>query len=72
MASEEEDGRQSIYKEADKYAKAILNRVSRGHGCLKSMAFIVIALGVGAAVMSPNIESLDWEKLTAFIPQHSF
>ncbi|KAA0041010.1 DUF2359 domain-containing protein [Cucumis melo var. makuwa] len=72
LANEEEDGRHSIYKEADKYTKAILNRVSRSHGCLKSMAFIVIALGIGAAVMSPNIESLDWEKLTAFIPQHSF
>ncbi|XP_022984678.1 uncharacterized protein LOC111482886 [Cucurbita maxima] len=72
LADEEEDDRQSIYKEADKYAKALLNRVSRGHGCLKSMALIVIALGVGAAFMSPNIESLDWEKLTAFIPQHSF
>ncbi|KAG6599904.1 uncharacterized protein LOC111447592 [Cucurbita moschata] len=72
LTSDEVGACQSKYKEADKYAKSILNRVSRGHGCLKSMALIVIALGVGAAVMSPNIESLDWEKLTAFIPQRSF
>lgn len=72
MASEEEDARESKYKEADKYAKGLLNRVSRGHGCLKSMAVIVVALGIGAAVMSSNLESLDWENVTAFIQQHSF
>ena len=54
----------ALIKEADKYCKLILGKLSRGSGCVKSMAILVVALAVGAAVMSPNMESLDWKKLS--------
>ncbi|KAJ4835245.1 hypothetical protein Tsubulata_026673 [Turnera subulata] len=59
--------RQSLFKDADKYCKILLGKLSRGHGCLKGMAFAVVALAVGAVVMSPNMESLDWDKLSVFV-----
>ncbi|KAK0575399.1 hypothetical protein LWI29_038497 [Acer saccharum] len=67
LASGAEAAREKHYKNADKYCKTILGRVSRGHGCLKSMALLVVAVAVGAAVMSPNMESLDWKKLMVVI-----
>lgn len=61
------------FKDADKNCKAILGKASRGYGCVKSVAFVVIALAVGAAYMSPNMESLDWKKLSlVFSSQQSF
>ncbi|KAH7570935.1 hypothetical protein JRO89_XS05G0226000 [Xanthoceras sorbifolium] len=62
-----EAAREKHYKNADKYCKTILGRVSRGHGCLKSMAFLVVAVAVGYVVVSPNMESLDWKKLSVVI-----
>ncbi|XP_019160275.1 PREDICTED: uncharacterized protein LOC109156867 [Ipomoea nil] len=56
--------RQSLFKDADKYCKVLLGRISRGHGCLKSSAFIIALLGVGAAAISLNIESWDWNKFS--------
>lgn len=41
-------------------------------GAWKSVAFAVIAIAVGAAVMSPNMESLDWNKLSVLFTQQSF
>ncbi|KAL6187054.1 hypothetical protein ACLB2K_043170 [Fragaria x ananassa] len=56
-----------LVKDADKYCKTLLGKLSRGSGCKKSVAFIILALAVGAAaVVSPNMESLDWNKLTVF------
>ncbi|GAB4840420.1 hypothetical protein Ancab_021187 [Ancistrocladus abbreviatus] len=55
----EDAARQALIKDADKYCKLLLGRVSHGHGCLKSMAFIVVALAVGAAIISPNMESFN-------------
>ena len=57
---------QALLKDADKYCKGILGRVSRGHGCMKSLTFVVIAaIAVGAAaLMSPNRESWDLKKLS--------
>ncbi|XP_047341613.1 transmembrane protein 214-like [Impatiens glandulifera] len=66
----EEGARVSLFKEADKYSKSILGKLSRGGGCTKGLAFVVIALGVGAVIMSPNIESYDWSKLSAMITSH--
>lgn len=73
MASGADTAHLAHLKDADKYCKAILGKVSRGYGCVKSVAFVVIALAVGAACMSPNMESLDWKKLSVvFSPQQSF
>ncbi|EXB90880.1 hypothetical protein L484_011973 [Morus notabilis] len=67
LASGADATQQALLKDADKYSKLILGKLSRGNGCMKSIAIIVIALAVGAAVVSPNIESFDWQKLaTAF------
>ncbi|KVH97669.1 uncharacterized protein LOC112523192 [Cynara cardunculus var. scolymus] len=56
---------QAVYREADKYCKALLGRLSRGWQCFKAMAFLIVALGVGAAFFPPTtLESLDWNKLT--------
>ncbi|KAL9148783.1 hypothetical protein ABFS82_12G066000 [Erythranthe guttata] len=59
--------RQTYFKDADKYCKAILGRVSRGGGCAKTMAFILVltAAGVGAAVVYPSLDAWDWDKLSA-------
>ncbi|KAF5948684.1 hypothetical protein HYC85_014641 [Camellia sinensis] len=72
LAGGEDTARQSLFKDADKYCKLILGRLSRGHGCLKSMVFVIIAFGVGAAVMSPSMESWDWNKLSVLFSQQSF
>ncbi|GFS32995.1 transmembrane protein [Actinidia rufa] len=72
LAGGEDAAHQVLFKDADKYCKSILGRVTRGHGCMKSVAFAIIALAVGAAVMSPNMESWDWNKLSVLFSQHSF
>uniref|UniRef100_A0A7C9CEU4 Transmembrane protein 214-A n=1 Tax=Opuntia streptacantha TaxID=393608 RepID=A0A7C9CEU4_OPUST len=63
----DDSGKQSLLREADKYCKVLMGRLSRGHGCLKAFAFVVVALGVGAAVMSPNIESFDLKRLSVML-----
>ncbi|TQD90097.1 hypothetical protein C1H46_024335 [Malus baccata] len=57
LAGEAEDARQEkLNKEADKYCKTLLGKISRGSGCKKTVALAVVALAVGAAVMSPNVK----------------
>ncbi|KAK6122393.1 hypothetical protein DH2020_043835 [Rehmannia glutinosa] len=55
--------RQAFFKDADKYCKAILGRLSSGHACLKTAVFTIALLAVGAAVVSPNLDAWDWNKL---------
>lgn len=56
---------QAVYKEADKYCKELLGRLSRGWQCFKAMGFLIVSLGVGAAFLPPTtLESLDWNKLS--------
>lgn len=62
MEGEAESAEQErLIKDADKYCKALLGKLSRGSGCKKIVAFVVLALAVGAAVVS-----WDWNKLTVF------
>ncbi|XP_020222454.1 uncharacterized protein LOC109804938 [Cajanus cajan] len=64
LAAETDAAHHAHFKDADKYCKIILGRVSRSHGrtCL---TITVLALAVGAAVfLSPNMESLDFKKLS--------
>lgn len=51
LAKEEDDARHALLNEADKYSKIILGRLSRGHVCLKSIIFVSVALGAGAALL---------------------
>ncbi|CAN1311598.1 Transmembrane protein 214-A [Linum perenne] len=67
MAKGHNDADSALYKEADKYCKAIQGKLSRGNGCLKGMAFVVVALAVGAAVTSQNLEDWDFKKLSVFL-----
>ncbi|XP_037495122.1 uncharacterized protein LOC105634085 [Jatropha curcas] len=62
-----EDAYHALFKDADKYCKLILGKLSRGHRCTKGIAFAVIALAVGAAFFSPNLESLDLKKLAVTV-----
>lgn len=72
LDSETDAARHAHFKDADKYCKIILGRVSRSHGCTTCLTFTVLALAVGAAVsLSPNLESLDFKKLSElFNVQH--
>ncbi|XP_047170335.1 uncharacterized protein LOC124838703 [Vigna umbellata] len=65
LASETDAARHAYFKNADKYCKIILGRVSRSHGCTSCLTLTVLALAVGAAVLlSPGMESLDFKKLS--------
>ncbi|KAL3824239.1 hypothetical protein ACJIZ3_020268 [Penstemon smallii] len=65
--------RQALFKDADKYCKTILGRLSSGHGCVKTVAFTIVVLAVGVAVVSPNLDGWDWNKLSVlFNVPHSF
>lgn len=65
--SGDNSGNQAQLRDAEKYSKVLMGRLSRGHGCLKAFAFLVVAVGVGAAVMQPNIESFDFKRLSVML-----
>lgn len=53
-------------KEADKYCKVILRQL-QGQGCMKSMAVVFIILAVVAAIMSQNMQSWDYKRLSEML-----
>lgn len=55
---------QALFKDADKYSKVLLGRVSSGHGCAKTVLFTLAVLAVGAAFVSPKLDAFDWDKLS--------
>ncbi|XP_061338478.1 uncharacterized protein LOC133285282 isoform X2 [Gastrolobium bilobum] len=63
LATGTDAARLALFKDADKYCKIILGRVSRSHGCT-CLTFTVLALAVGAVLLSSNTESLDFKKLS--------
>ncbi|KAL6286803.1 hypothetical protein ACE6H2_011193 [Prunus campanulata] len=65
LAAGDDFAHHSLLKDADKYCKLILGRLSQGHGCMKSMVLVSVALAVGAAIMSQNIQPEDLKKLAA-------
>ncbi|KAF5208096.1 transmembrane protein (Protein of unknown function DUF2359, transmembrane) [Thalictrum thalictroides] len=73
LSEGEDAGNQATLWAADKYCKVILGRLSRGHGCMKSVLLGVVAVAVGAFVMSPNMEFWDLNKLSVlFSSSESF
>ncbi|XP_062199235.1 uncharacterized protein LOC133901690 isoform X2 [Phragmites australis] len=64
-------GKQASIKEADKYCKVILGRLTHGATCLKS-SLVVIVLAVAAGfVLSPDMDlPAEWEKLQAMVLAH--
>lgn len=71
LASGTDATQQALFKDADKYCKIILGRVSQSHGCKTCMTFTVIALAVGVFFLSPNMESWDLKKLSEAFNSHS-
>ncbi|XP_022637724.1 uncharacterized protein LOC106765090 isoform X1 [Vigna radiata var. radiata] len=67
FANMEDGSRHALLKDADKYCKVILGRLSQGHGCLKSMAVFSVVLAVGAVYMSQNMHLWDYNKLTEML-----
>ncbi|KAF5747465.1 hypothetical protein HS088_TW05G00186 [Tripterygium wilfordii] len=65
LMTAEGTARRALLKDADKYCKVILGRLSGGHGCMKSLVLVSVALAVGAAFMSHNVGSGDLQKLSA-------
>ncbi|XP_042432567.1 uncharacterized protein LOC122019134 [Zingiber officinale] len=50
-------------KEADKYYKTILMKLTRNFGCMKGSA-LVLVLGIGLFfTLSPNAELINWENI---------
>jgi hypothetical protein len=71
LESAEDAEKQASIKEADKYCKVILGRLTRGATCLKG-SLVVIALAVAAGfVLSPDMDlSSEWDKLQAMVSAH--
>ncbi|XP_010916390.1 uncharacterized protein [Elaeis guineensis] len=65
LAGVVDSSKQASIKDADKYCKVILGRLTRGFGCLKGgVCVLLLAVAVGFAV-SPNMDSWDWNKIHA-------
>ncbi|KAL5994617.1 hypothetical protein ACLOJK_024670 [Asimina triloba] len=64
LAGADHGDHMALIKEADKYCKAILGRLSRRLGCCTvSGLFVLTAAAVAILMSSPNMESLDWKRL---------
>lgn len=62
----------AAFKDADKYCKGVLRKVSRGSWCMRSVAFASLTLPMLLVLLS-NSESLDWKKLsTVFSSEQSY
>ncbi|XP_057962000.1 uncharacterized protein LOC131153601 isoform X2 [Malania oleifera] len=75
LDGEEDAAHQQLFKEADKYCKVMLGRLSRGHRCMKGVGYAALAVAVGALLqlLSPEMESWDWDKLSVlFSSRNSF
>ncbi|KAG7980248.1 hypothetical protein I3843_05G172400 [Carya illinoinensis] len=63
--------RHALFKDADKYCKSVLGRVSHGHWCMR-VGFAALLLPLLLVLLS-NMESSDWRKLSVvFSSQRSF
>ncbi|TKY56721.1 Transmembrane protein 214-A [Spatholobus suberectus] len=67
LAKVDDGTRHALLKDADKYSKVILGRLSQGHGCMKGMAIFSVVLAVGAVFMSQNMHLWDYNKLTEML-----
>ncbi|XP_077219839.1 uncharacterized protein LOC143854020 [Tasmannia lanceolata] len=64
LAGGEEGGSQTSIKDADKYCKVLLAKLSRRFSCLRGSVFVLtLAIAVGGFLVSPDIEAWDWKKL---------
>ncbi|KAL6577574.1 hypothetical protein OROMI_009902 [Orobanche minor] len=64
--------RLSFFKDANRYCKVISGRLSSGFSCMKTVIFTVALLAVGAAVVSPNLDTWDWDKLSALFNSQQY
>ncbi|KAI9082124.1 hypothetical protein K1719_035864 [Acacia pycnantha] len=64
LATGTDASHQALLKDADKYIKIILGRVSRGHGRMTCLTFTAVAFALAAVAFSPNVASWDLRKLS--------
>ncbi|KAK7321496.1 hypothetical protein VNO77_32207 [Canavalia gladiata] len=67
LAKVDDGARHALLKDADKYCKVILGRLSQGCGCMKGMAIVSAVLAVGVVFMSQNMHLWDYNKLTEML-----
>ncbi|KAK9115774.1 hypothetical protein Sjap_014721 [Stephania japonica] len=73
LASQADAGNQaSSIRDADKLCRVILGKSSRGNLCMKSLALAIVAAGVGAFVMSSNMDSWDLKKFSLMFTSQQF
>ncbi|CAL0317692.1 unnamed protein product [Lupinus luteus] len=63
----EDDAHRALLKDADKYCKIILGRLSQGHGCIKSMAFVSVIFAAGAVFISQNTHLWNYNILSEML-----
>ncbi|PKU61457.1 uncharacterized protein LOC110105514 isoform X1 [Dendrobium catenatum] len=66
LSAADAGGNEASVKEADKYCKALLGRVTRRSTCMKSAVFVTVLAVVIGFILSFNLESLDRKKLHEF------
>ncbi|GER48776.1 hypothetical protein STAS_25964 [Striga asiatica] len=62
---------QDYFRNADKYCKTLLGKLSSGLGCFKMVAYTVVILAVGAAAVSPSLDALNWDNLSDLLSTHT-
>jgi hypothetical protein len=67
LAKGDDGAHYASLKDADKYCKVISRHLSQGHGCMKSMVIVSLALAVGAVITSQNMHSWDYKKLSELL-----
>uniref|UniRef100_A0A7N0USR2 Transmembrane protein n=1 Tax=Kalanchoe fedtschenkoi TaxID=63787 RepID=A0A7N0USR2_KALFE len=63
LSNEEDTSRIPLFKDAEKYCRTLLGRVSSSHGCMKGLGIVLIVLGLAIIFAPLDIESWDWSKL---------
>ncbi|PHT50067.1 hypothetical protein CQW23_09814 [Capsicum baccatum] len=61
------DAHRSHFRDADKYCKMLLASLARGRGCLKGIGVVLLAMAVGGAIVSQNLEDWDWNKFSVLL-----
>ncbi|KAE9606109.1 hypothetical protein Lal_00025297 [Lupinus albus] len=63
----EDDAHRALLKDATKYCKVMLGRLSQGHGCIKSVAFVSVIFAAVAVFMSQNMHLWNYDKLSEML-----
>ncbi|KAL5129237.1 Transmembrane protein 214-A [Glycine soja] len=67
LAKADDAARHALLKDADKYCKALLGRLSQDHGCMKSVTILSVVFAVGAIFVYQNLHLWDYSQLTEML-----